>query len=293
MPRQMEEDKLAYWLENEFDKGKLGQEPALEKVMVLIGKASVPMVDADKVWKNIEQKKAKPAGSLRLVKWVSAIAAIFVGLLFVSQLFSGQVDIKNSNLAPLTHILPDGSEVILNTNSAISYEKDFLSERTISLKGEAFYKVAKGSTFTVDTDKGNVKVLGTSFNVFSRERILTVVCKTGKVSVTTAKGSTTLEPGDRVSLQANQLIKDTTLTDHIGAWTKGSSTFNNATMEEVVSALKSKYNLTIKGNERSLKGKHFTGTFVNDDVDKAIEMVFLPMDIKYILKNNDLLILDQ
>ena len=45
-------------------------------------------------------------------------------------------------------------------------KKRFTDERIIQLRGEAFFEVEKGSRFVVQTGKGAVEVLGTSFNVF-------------------------------------------------------------------------------------------------------------------------------
>ena len=62
--------------------------------------------------------------------------------------------------------LPDGSEVVLNAKSVVNFtQKDWDTNRSIQLKGEAFFKVKKGSTFRVQTPKGQVTVLGTKFNV--------------------------------------------------------------------------------------------------------------------------------
>lgn len=62
-------------------------------------------------------------------------------------------------------LLPDGSQVYMNHHSSISYQEDF-SPRTITLNGEAFFTVKPNeSIFTVATAHGDIKVLGTEFNV--------------------------------------------------------------------------------------------------------------------------------
>jgi len=65
--------------------------------------------------------------------------------------------------------LPDGSIVLLNHNSSIEYDKDF-DPRKISLTGEAYFNVvASAVPFIVKTNFGEVKVLGTKFNVVSND----------------------------------------------------------------------------------------------------------------------------
>ncbi len=59
------------------------------------------------------------------------------------------------------------------------------------------------------TYKGEVAVLGTSFNIYSRGEAFDVLCKTGKVSVTAAKNTTILTPNQSVSIpdQMHQVKK--------------------------------------------------------------------------------------
>src|SRR5690554_4801757 len=63
--------------------------------------------------------------------------------------------------------LSDGTKVYLNSDSEISYGSEFSdSLRHVSLKGEAFFEVAKESRpFVVETQGTKIRVLGTSFNV--------------------------------------------------------------------------------------------------------------------------------
>ena len=86
--------------------------------------------------------------------------------------------------------LPDGSVAYLNSNSSITFEESF-NPRVIQHSGEVFYSVVEGnSPFTVTTDKGDVEVLGTEFNVKS---------DTENLEVEVEKGS--------VQLKVNKLIK--------------------------------------------------------------------------------------
>ena len=63
--------------------------------------------------------------------------------------------------------LPDGSIAYINSNSSITYNKDF-NQRIVRQYGEVFYEVRKGdSPFIVSTELGEIEVLGTKFNVKS------------------------------------------------------------------------------------------------------------------------------
>jgi ferric-dicitrate binding protein FerR (iron transport regulator) len=63
--------------------------------------------------------------------------------------------------------------LILNAASKLSFnEKKWADQRALTLEGEAFFKVQKGQTFSVNTTAGVITVLGTQFNVKERKTIL-------------------------------------------------------------------------------------------------------------------------
>lgn len=82
-------------------------------------------------------------------------------------------------------LLPDGSQLYLNHNSSISYDKNF-NPRTVNLSGEAFFTVVPNtSEFTVVTEHGTITVLGTEFNVKTTSDQVAVDVKKGLVELKT------------------------------------------------------------------------------------------------------------
>jgi ferric-dicitrate binding protein FerR (iron transport regulator) len=85
--------------------------------------------------------------------------------------------------------LPDGSVVYLNHNSSVSYDEGF-DPRIIDMEGEIFLSVAKGATpFLVRMEEGEIKVLGTEFNVKS---------EMDKIEVEVEEGIVELKTGDQI-----------------------------------------------------------------------------------------------
>ena len=79
--------------------------------------------------------------------------------------------------------LPDGSAAYLNKNSHIEYNKNF-DQRVVKQSGEVFFIVSKGEPpFIVKTDVGEIKVLGTEFNVKSNNQELEVEVEEGTVEL--------------------------------------------------------------------------------------------------------------
>lgn len=93
--------------------------------------------------------------------------------------------------------LPDGSFVLLNKNSSIGYEKSF-DERKVTLNGEAFFSVEKGTNpFVVVTEHGDVQVLGTEFNVKSDKENLEVEVEEGHVQMKANNQRTSIKRNER------------------------------------------------------------------------------------------------
>lgn len=116
------------------------------------------------------------------------------------------VEIVNNGTVIKTILLQDGSRIRLSPDSRISYPDSFVKkEREVFLSGEAFFEVTKNpnSPFKVYTSEIVTTVLGTSFTVkaFEKDRDVSVVVKTGKVTVATAPG-----PNAEQKNEADELV---------------------------------------------------------------------------------------
>lgn len=138
--------------------------------------------------------------------WWTAIAASAVLALSVAtyqyyNLHFGTVSMVSGETAKEV-VLPDGTKVMLNRNSKLSYKNSFSAvNRQVSFEGEGYFEVVSDSLhpFTVDTEFLKVKVLGTEFNLKAygeEERIETSLVK-GKITILSKdelQTLTTLQP---------------------------------------------------------------------------------------------------
>ena len=188
----MDEDyKLAKWLNNELTAEELAefkQNPDFtlyEKIKENSARLKTPEFDQDKMLSNVVATKKETKVVKLQQNWFTRVAAVLIiglGLFFAYE--NNNVTYYGTNdIIPIVK-LPDNSEVAINNNSEIEYQKWFWkNNRTIDLKGEAYFKVAKGKTFEVNTNLGKVTVLGTQFNVNSKDNTFEVTCYEGKVKV--------------------------------------------------------------------------------------------------------------
>jgi len=180
-----------------------------------------------------------------------------------------------------TIALLDGSEVILNAKSKIVYdESNWDKERKLFLEGEAFFKVAKGETFIVETDHGSVTVLGTQFNVNTTADFFTVVCYEGKVGVKTKEANHILLPNDVVRYISGTSVKVNGSSDKMPTWIHGESTFKSVPLRYVIQALEDQYQVSFDTNSIN-DSEIFTGSFPHDSLNIALKTVFNTLNITY------------
>ncbi len=237
------------------------------------------------IWKKIaletksNQQYSKSTNTLYLR--IAAIAAIFIlGIFVFTGLMNQDVNVHNPYAQITDHFLPDGSSVTLNANSDIAYDKKFKDNRSLHLKGEAFFDVMKGSRFLVNTDLGQIEVLGTSFNVYARNSELTVICKTGKVRVASLDGSqeTVLMPGQKVSYINNDW--EEALDDQEITWKSKKQIFDKSKISSVSKSLEGFYGKTIK-IDPSVDTLLFSGQISLENLEKSIDELTWTLRLKY------------
>jgi len=263
-------------------------------------------VPKETAWEMLEEKIAAGKKTKVILMprryWITGVAASFIlaiGALFLFQKSNtenpGQVEMATLKAQTEDIMLPDGSMVYLNADSKISYsENGWSQERLISLQGEAFFEVEKGVRFTVSTAFGTVEVLGTSFNVNTRNGRLEVSCKTGKVRVTSAGSQTsqTITPGQKTIVLAG-VVQDATIVnvDQVGSWRGGEFEFESVMLIEVLKELERQYNVTLDYDEKELKNRVYTGYFSNTDITEAIQFICIPMGLQYEIDGDNIRIM--
>lgn len=192
-----------------------------------------------------------------------------------------------------TVILPDGTDVILNSASQLSYLSDFgRNERRVQLEGEGYFKVAHDTrrTFIVQVGELEVKVMGTAFNVcaYSNDQDVTVVLLEGKVGIHTPSTSTTLSPGEKINYNKStrKLSTEKVYPDDYVSWTKGSLYFQNESLENIMKALSRVYDVTIRIDSPKISEERFTGTIPGGGIQNALNIIMLTSPFRYEMEDS-------
>ncbi len=238
----------------------------------------------EEIWSAIDQRTKS---SNNWVYWMAAaMAVIAFGFIFLLI----QNDPENSVMTSFGEIktinLPDGSTAELNSSSELVYDKKW-TERTVSLKGEAFFQVSEGKTFSIKTNYGVVQVLGTSFNVIVRSGQFAVDCKTGVVSVTVPQldYERVIKAGERVILESGEMVFSKSDPTRIGSWIDGQFYYDNRPVSEVFEEVERQFNVKI--SSEGFENKRFSGYFINKDLTTALTMICEPMDLAFGIVSGD------
>lgn len=241
---------------------------------------------ADRKRLSIKLKPALAAAAL-------VMAAIAVFIIWRGYSSVPKIKLLSTGAGEHTSIkLADGTNVILNENSSISFPEYFkASEREVELKGEAFFSVMKDNKqFVVLTQNAAATVLGTKFDVSAMDNRTKVIVKEGIVKLNPIK-----ETGESVRIIKNQLstvkgdlppsIPETVNAAFLLGWTEGKIVFYKTPLNEVVIRLTNYYKIPVVLKDENLGKLTLTGSFGQMSIESVLSSVCLALNVKYINQN--------
>lgn len=263
--------------------------------------------DVDSAWtklhKRIEEEgyitasAAQRTGQHKLVRLkpnqilvrlaASVIFILAAGFILYASGFFSYMKYRTINVATLanedtkTVILPDGSQVYLNSGTSFSYPRRFQNEvRQVNLTGEAFFEVEADKTypFVIKANGALVKAVGTSFNVNARgnEQHIDVFVESGKVELMEAdniNNSILLESGYVGTLMQNHLARAKSEDKNCIAWKTKQMDFHNIPLSEVLDVLYDVFKIEIIIREPGIDTTRIIGEYNNDPLDDILEVI--------------------
>jgi ferric-dicitrate binding protein FerR (iron transport regulator) len=187
--------------------------------------------------------------------------------------------------------LADGSQVWLNANTSMRYPVAFsATNREVWLTdGEAFFDVSpdKQRPFIVHTDKLNVQVLGTSFNIRAYTQLdkVSIGVATGKVQVVQdAHPLGILTESKQLDWNRNTQAASILSSDaaHMGNWKEGLIRLDGASFTELAIMIKNVYGYQLNTRNKALQQASFTATFRNTNkIEDVMKMICRTQQTKY------------
>jgi len=248
---------------------------------------------------------------VKLNRW-QAVAAIFAGLLIIgASLFYSRmkqnsvwVEVRTTSSDQVQLVqLPDGSTVQLNVSSFLKYPKRFTGKkRQVYLDGEAIFDVKNdGRSFEVQSDKQQIVVLGTQFNVmdYSVDAFAATTLIKGKIELKTFDASHTvknrmvLTPKQQVLLDKNTgyvTLREVN-PDDILSWTTGTYSFEDVPLEQITGRLEKMYDVTVVIPDEKSRKEKYTGKFSSSQtIEEIIQIINFKGQFEYRFRNDTIIL---
>ena len=192
--------------------------------------------------------------------------------------------------------LPDGTSVLLNANSSLTYQQDFgYTNREVELSGEGLFKVKRDTTkqFIVRTGFMDITVLGTTFNVNAYENhdVVTMSLIEGSVKVNSSTSPLDffyVKPNEKVTLykRTGKLKLESSSVKTNISWSQKELIFNNESLRDVFLSLEHKFNVDIRVDSNTLLDDRYTGVFDDKDIDDIFRVLQVHYNFSYKKKDN-------
>jgi len=261
-------------------------------------------IDIDAAWEHVDKTISAAEGTrvvpMRSSRIVWRIAAAVLFLIVAGTVLYLQLNPRDQQyFAQDTRqviSLEDGSTVTLNRYAELIWVRDKSGRRTVALKGDAFFEVAKDPEhpFVIHTEELEVEVLGTSFYVDARtnQPTVDVTVETGRVAVRNGTNEVILSPEEKAIFnKALSTLEKQQNTDpnFVSVKTK-TLYFKNSKLDEVARALNRQYQARVRVEQSVLASCALTATFEDKSLEAILQIIASTMDIEIVRQNHDIIL---
>lgn len=275
-----------------------------------------PPVDTDAAWRTVQQKMRtvhsgaeeqkgatiKPLPLQRNAQrsdWyqtIYRIAGVLVlvtsfGWLVYQFLFMGQdhpsqklVTLVTNN-QKLRKTLPDGTTILLNRHSVLTYPTTFTDDRRdVTLTGEAFFDVTPDATrpFRIQARGSAVQVLGTSFSVRAYTANVSVAVREGKVRFSAGRKAILLTKNQQAAfdVKVDTIRRMPQLAPNVFAYQTGQLIFNKEPLRDVIQAINQYYNTNVRLANDRIGNCRLTTRFDKIPLETVLDVMAESLDLR-------------
>lgn len=257
--------------------------------------------DTEKNWNIVSNRIRKDRYKTKFLYFMRNAAAI---LLLPVLLLAGvwyfkanedvpvqQIEVSSAYGLITRTVLPDGTEVWLNSGSKLIYPQTFTSDkRVVHLLGEAYFKVSSDKSNRFDVIMDNelvVSAYGTEFNInaYQEDKSIDVTLVKGNIEVAKMDQSVSKDiiPGQHVSYtkdDRSMKVEEANLAVNTG-WIEGKIIFRRANMTQVVQRLSRHFNVDIRLEGKELYVYEYSATFKTETLSEILRLLEKTAPIAY------------
>lgn len=287
-----EKVSITNWLDS--DPENMKEYLALRKLHDITIWQTSPVAKPEQETNGKDRRQSRRITLSEVMKYAAIlIVAIFVSRFIFPELKSVDTVAMQSLYVPAGQraeiTLEDGTKVWLNANTTLTFPNQFSGQtREVSINGEGYFDVVsnKSKPFIVKTNKYNVKVWGTKFNVmaYSGNGNFETTLFEGSVEVLKSgvEKGILIRPDQRIFLAKDQLtIAPITDLNH-QLWKEGIISFQDESFTELVNKLQLYFDMKIEVRNDKILNYHCTGKFrTKDGVEHILKVLQLRNKFDY------------
>lgn len=236
-----------------------------------------------------------------IIKYVATVAILVMCGLQVYNLTKSDLETEmNMITVPagqrVNLLLSDGTNVWLNAGSKMKYPASLAkgkNKREIILDGEGYFEVAKDAKrpFVVQTDKYDIEVLGTKFNVdaYKDDPSFSAALMEGSIQISDKcdlSNKILLQPLQKADYVDGQLVIEKIDNYDIYRWKEGLLCFENIAFNDLMKEFEKTYDIQIINKNKTLDNYFCSGKFrISDGVDFILRV--LQRDVKFNYYRNE------
>ena len=218
--------------------------------------------------------------TVMLKRIIGIAAAVIVGIFLYTSWRTSWTDYMAYDI-PQTFTLPDSSSVTLAPGATLRLQRH-KDNRLVQMTGKVYFNVRHDdrAPFRVDAGTGFVKVLGTRFQVDSRDpisvsvvsgKVLFSAIRSGEEALILTKGqSAVLDPA------ASKPVEITPKHPNPAAWATGEFIYDNTPLPEVLSELSEYYDVTLvafDAGHSSGESRRLSGEFSTSSLQEILNLI--------------------
>tara|TARA_B100000214_G_scaffold286811_1_gene216445 strand:+ start:8509 stop:9393 length:885 start_codon:yes stop_codon:yes gene_type:complete len=255
--------------------------------------------DKDRVWEILSQQmdirddqtSNDPTTNHQIKKWsiwsifnntvslglsviiiISLLSISSYNLFFINRIITGLGENKDLTL-------DDGSKLTINSQSEIKYDKNFnIDNRKVYLSGEAYFNVQKNNIpFVIETNHGKIRVMGTSFNVRTRDDGFEVGVSGGIVKIFNENVTLELSKGEFINVESSFNKNDINKIPYEGYpdWKNQKFYCNYTSLSKLCLEIERTFGIHMKFANPELKNITVSGIIEASDVKSVLRTVSL------------------
>jgi len=247
----------------------------------------------EEAWNKLGiEEDTRPTRKFTILKYAASILILLSLAYIISFYFNSPVEYidvaAKENIEKIK--LPDGSTILLQKGSKISYHPEFINQRKLELSGQAYFEVVKSENpFEIEINGSKVEVLGTTFNIHQKDNLTEVFVNSGRVMFSYKSQQLLLEDKEFAYLDEieNKIYQGTDYQNNHLFWMNNELIYENTFLSEIFIDLEKYYDIDVTSENDKILNCKISGTFKDKTPEEILTSICAVLDLSFSKNSNN------